>query len=120
MLLPPFDEGKTAVHEIGHWLNLRHIWGDASGCSTDDLVSDTHLQDVNCPFGTCPAFPNYDACSSSYPGVMFYNQMDYSADACLSMLTIGQTARMDATLFGSRVSLQSSDVCLLAGIEELS
>ena len=108
----PFDLGKTAVHEIGHWLDLYHIWGDTPGCNTDDLVSDTPVQDVSSPFGTCPPFPYFDACSGSYPGVMFYNQMDYSADACLSMFTAGQTGRMDAALFGPRSSLLTSQGCV--------
>ena len=38
----PFDLGRTATHEIGHWLNLRHIWGDdGNGCNGDDFVADT-------------------------------------------------------------------------------
>jgi hypothetical protein len=120
-VVSPFDLGKTAVHEIGHWLDLRHIWGDASGCSTDDLVNDTPLQDMNTAFGTCPSFPSYtESCSGNYPGTMFYNQMDYSGDACLSMFTFGQTSRIDAALYNSRVSLLSSLGCVpsTVGINE--
>lgn len=108
---PPFDLGRTATHEIGHWLNLRHIWGDASGCGTDDFVSDTPIQDIETPIGTCPTFPTTDACSVNYPGIMFYNQMDYSGDVCLTMFTIGQTSRMDAALFNDRSSLLTSSGC---------
>jgi len=42
----PFDLGRTATHEIGHWLNLRHIWGDG-GCTVDDFVSDTPVSDAS-------------------------------------------------------------------------
>ena len=111
-LLPPFDLGRTATHEIGHWLDLKHIWGDAPGCNNDDLVNDTPLQDIETPIGTCPSFPFTDACSPIYPGIMFYNQMDYSGDACLTMFTVGQTGRMDAALFGPRSSLLTSQGCV--------
>lgn len=119
-LSPPFDLGRTATHEIGHWLNLKHIWGDAAGCSTDDLVNDTPLQDLETPIGSCPTFPvTTNSCSPSYPGIMFYNQMDYSGDACLTMFTYGQAARIDAALFSDRISLQTSQGCNLpTGINE--
>lgn len=109
---PPFDLGRTATHEVGHWLNLRHIWGDAPGCSIDDSIPDTPLQDVATPIGTCPTFPVLtNSCSPNYPGIMFYNQMDYSGDVCLTMFTVGQTSRMDAALFGPRASLLFSNGC---------
>ena len=109
-VVPPFQYGKTAVHEIGHWFNLQHIWGDQSGCSTDDEVDDTPLQDVPTS-SICPSYPITDACSVNYPGIMFYNNMDYSADACLTMFTFGQAARMESALFGLRASLLSSNGC---------
>lgn len=109
----PFNLGKTTVHEIGHWLNLRHIWGDSPGCSVDDSVSDTPLQDLSTTFGSCPTFPTgSQSCSGTYPGTMYCNQMDYSGDACLSMFTLGQTSRMEAALFNQRSSLLSSPGCL--------
>ena len=107
--LPPYDLGRTATHEVGHWLDLEHIWG-VPGCSQDDLVNDTPLQDVSS--GGCPTFPvTTDACSPSYPGIMFYDFMDYSNDFCLTMFTVGQASRMDAALFGPRLPLQSSIGC---------
>ena len=116
-LNPPFDLGRTATHEVGHWFNLRHIWGDESACSQDDLVSDTPLQGNES--GGVPTYPLLDACQVIYPGVMFYNYMDYSDDIVTSMFTYGQWARMDAVLFGSRISLQSSQVCISTiGIKE--
>ena len=109
--------GRTATHEVGHWFNLRHIWGDESACSQDDLVSDTPLQGNES--GGVPTYPLLDACQVIYPGVMFYNYMDYSDDIVTSMFTYGQWARMDAVLFGSRISLQSSQVCISTiGIKE--
>ena len=52
----PFNRGRTATHEVGHWLDLYHIWGDPVGCSTDDQVADTPVQDRE-NFGA-PAFPH--------------------------------------------------------------
>jgi hypothetical protein len=106
----PYHLGRTATHEVGHWLNLYHIWGDdGSSCSGSDLVSDTPNQ-AGSTYG-CPAFPRTDACTPSSPGIMFMNYMDYSDDACMNMFTAGQAARMQATLNGARLSLQSSPGC---------
>jgi hypothetical protein len=106
----PFNKGRTATHEVGHWLNLRHIWGDESACAQDDLVGDTPLQgDKN--FG-CPSFPRVDACTSGN-GVMFMNYMDYTDDACMYMFTTGQKNRMYGVLQtgGFRASLATSNGC---------
>lgn len=122
-VLPPYDKGRAGTHEIGHWLNLHHVWGDDLGACTgnpvgSDFVFDTPNQ-TNMNFG-CPAYPLTDACSPNYPGVMHMNYMDYTDDACKKMFTYGQAARMDATLFGPRLSLQSSNGCLpsTVGINE--
>jgi hypothetical protein len=115
----PFALGKTAVHEIGHWFNLNHIWGSNSGCTTDDGVTDTPKQGTSCPFGQCPAFPRLDACQTTYPGIMYYNQMDYSGDPCLTIFTVGQCTRMHASINASRMSILSSQGCAGAvGINE--
>ncbi len=88
----PYGLGRTATHEIGHWLNLRHIWGDAA-CG-NDFVSDTPLhQSSN---GGCPTFPKYGSCSSTIP-MQTMNYMDYTYDACMYMFTAGQGSRMNAT-----------------------
>ncbi|MDQ3109356.1 MAG: M43 family zinc metalloprotease, partial [Bacteroidota bacterium] len=112
----PYNKGRTATHEVGHWLNMRHIWGDdGSSCSGSDACADTPNQaDEN--YG-CPAFPHTDACSAASPGVMFMNYMDYTDDACMYMFTTAQKTRMWATLNGSRVSLQTSNGCLPTGIQ---
>lgn len=106
---PNYNLGRTATHEIGHWLNLKHIWGDEPSCSQDDLVLDTPLQSVKS--GGCNTFPHTDSCSTLFPGVMFMNYMDYSNDNCLSIFTFGQSARMDSALFNQRASLLTSIGC---------
>ncbi|MCC3156716.1 T9SS type A sorting domain-containing protein [Hymenobacter sp. 15J16-1T3B] len=98
-----YNKGRTATHEIGHWLNLRHIWGDAT-CG-NDLVSDTPTQQTS--NGGCPAFPHV-TCSNQ--GDMSMNYMDYTYDQCMYMFTTGQSSRMNA-LFGAggaRASLLTS------------
>ncbi|MEZ5173179.1 MAG: GEVED domain-containing protein [Bacteroidia bacterium] len=104
----PFDKGRTATHEVGHWLNLRHIWGDAT-CGSD-LVNDTPTHNTS-NFG-CPTYPHYSTCSGT-PVEMTMNYMDYTDDACMYMFSEGQKTRMQA-LFGSggaRVALLTSPAC---------
>lgn len=113
----PFNLGRTTTHEVGHWLNLRHIWGDEPACAQDDFVSDTPLQADKS--SGAPSFPFLDACAVNYPGINFYNYMDYSDDAITSMFSYGQWVRMDAALFGPRLSLQNSVGCISTiGINE--
>jgi hypothetical protein len=90
-LSAPFDKGRTATHEVGHWLNLRHIWGDAT-CG-NDLVSDTPSHNSS-NFG-CPSFPHYSTCSGT-PVEMTMNYMDYTDDACMYMFSAGQKQRASA------------------------
>lgn len=86
-LMNNYDLGKTTTHEVGHWLNLRHIWGDGD-CSYDDFVSDTPPADA----------PHYFCTAASSCGGqnMIENYMDYTFDACQSLFTEGQKARMRA------------------------
>lgn len=99
-----YNKGRTATHEIAHWLNVYHIWGDAT-CG-DDLVNDTPSQEkANYDY---PVFPKLSACSINSYGDMFMNYMDYSADGARNMITQGQAARMNATLNGPRVSILTS------------
>jgi len=101
----PFNLGRTGTHEVGHWLNLRHIWGDGN-CNADDFVSDTPVSDasnVGCAIG-------HVSCGTTD---MVQNYMDYSDDACMNLYTVGQRDRMRA-LFdpgGFRESLLSSNGC---------
>lgn len=108
----PYNMGRTATHEVGHWLNLYHIWGDDNGsCNGSDNVTDTPNQsDSN--FG-CPNFPHTDNCTASSPGVMFMNYMDYVDDNCMNMFTSGQSARMNAIFAtgGARHSILASTGC---------
>ena len=104
-LSAPFNLGRTATHEVGHYLNLRHIWGDAN-CG-NDLVNDTPTQQAS--NAGCPTFPRR-TCGNTTNGDMFMNYMDYTDDACMFMFSAGQSTRMNA-LFGSggtRVSLLTS------------
>jgi len=80
---------RTATHEVGHWLNLRHIWGDG-GCGASDFVADT--PDSDGPSRGCPSYPTVSCGTND----MTMNFMDYSSDVCLNMFTVGQKARMDA------------------------
>jgi hypothetical protein len=108
-LNPNFNLGRTATHEIGHWLSLRHVWGDEPECNQDDFVIDTPIQSVKS--GGCNTFPHTDSCSTLFPGIMFMNYMDYSNDNCLSIFTFGQSARMDSALFNQRAGLLTSNGC---------
>ncbi|MCW8376738.1 zinc metalloprotease [Streptomyces justiciae] len=102
----PFNLGRTATHEVGHWLNLFHIWGDdGQGCSGSDFVADT--PNAGGPnFGT-PTFPHV-TCNNAPDGDMFVNYMDYTDDVAMFMFTQGQAARIDATLEGARSSFLKS------------
>jgi hypothetical protein len=98
----PYNKGRTATHEIGHYLNLRHIWGDTPDCSGSDLVADT----PNC------AGPNYGApkwpvitCNNGPNGDMFMNYMDYTDDAAMFMFTSQQVLRMRTALENARSGL---------------
>ncbi len=108
----PYHLGRTATHEVGHWLNLYHIWGDdGTGCSGSDNCSDTPNQ-AGENYGT-PTFPKTDACSASSPGVMFMNYMDYTDDNAMNMFTVNQSGRMNALFAtgGSRAGLLTSLGC---------
>ncbi len=98
----PFNKGRTATHEVGHYLGLRHIWGDRNDCSGDDFVADTpRARAAN--YGK-PKFPQL-TCNNGPGGDMFMNYMDYVDDAAMFMFTTGQVARMNATLAGPRRKL---------------
>ena len=91
----PFNKGRTATHEIGHYLNLRHIWGDTPDCSGSDMVADT----PNCagPNFRTPTWPVI-TCNNGPSGDMFMNYMDYTDDAAMFMFTSQQVLRMRTAL----------------------
>ncbi|KAA9333439.1 T9SS type A sorting domain-containing protein [Hymenobacter busanensis] len=102
----PFNLGRTGTHEVGHWLNLNHIWGDdGTACTGTDNVSDTPNQaDEN--YGT----PSYPQSSCSNTSDMFMNYMDYVDDAAMYMFSTGQSSRMNALFAtgGARAGLLTS------------
>jgi hypothetical protein len=87
----PYNLGRTASHEVGHWMNLRHIWGDAS-CG-DDLVSDTPVAKT-ANYGV-PVYPYVSTCLPAH-NEMTMNYMDYTDDRGMFMFTNGQKSRMSA------------------------
>lgn len=103
----PFDAGRTATHEVGHWLGLRHIWGDGFGCNIDDFCDDTPaVMTHHDRYGvkeTCK-FPGPNQCYSFLPDDlpdMFQNYMDYTADSCMNLFTKCQVGRMKVVLENS-------------------
>lgn len=100
---PPFHLGRTATHEVGHWLNLHHIWGGGLPvCSDSDFVSDTPNQEG--PNAGKPAFPRI-SCNNAPNGDMFMNYMDYVDDDAMFMFTPQQVVRMQTALDGPRSTL---------------
>ncbi|HXB42091.1 MAG TPA: T9SS type A sorting domain-containing protein [Bacteroidia bacterium] len=100
-----YNKGRSCSHETGHWLGLRHIWGDGGAqCAADDYCNDTPPQmgQNNSPPGAdygCPTYPSQAAsCTfggqTNTNGDMFMNFMDYTDDACMYMFTNDQKARM--------------------------
>jgi hypothetical protein len=98
----PFNLGRTATHEVGHYFNLRHIWGDTEDCSGSDFVADTpNAAGPN--FGT-PTFPSV-TCSNGPNGDMFMNYMDYVDDVAMFLFTAQQVSRIRTALAESRPDL---------------
>ncbi len=111
----PYNLGRTATHEVGHWLGLKHIWGD-SYCG-DDLVGDTPPQGsytAGCP-GTFRS-----SCNNGSLGDMYMNYMDFTNDGCLNLFTEGQKQRMRASFVngGPRASLLTSKGLNAPWVEE--
>jgi PKD repeat protein len=105
-----FNQGRTATHEIGHWLGLEHIWGtNDSGCNDTDGIADTPNQDdanSGCPTGTVTSCNN-----AAIGGDMYQNFMDYTDDACMNLFTRGQAEYMQAMVSSARPGLLSAVVC---------
>ncbi len=110
------NAGRTATHEVGHWLNLRHIWGDAT-CGNDN-VSDTPTQQA-ANQSNCPTFPKI-SCNNGPNGEMFTNYMDYTTGNCQNVFSAGQATRMNAALNSSvsgRSTLWSSANLVATGTD---
>lgn len=105
-LAAPFNKGRTLTHEVGHWMGLKHLWGDQQ-CG-DDGVQDTPKQRAG--NSGDPVFPRITPCNTSAEGEMFMNFMDFTNDASMGMFTEGQKKVMRAQFeTGSgRVSLLQS------------
>jgi hypothetical protein len=123
-----YNKGRTVVHELGHYFGLNHIWGDdetsSNTCSGDDFrpmtsdgstytlpaslynppgkgntsedIGDTPNQSV--ATNSCPSGVRTDACTSTSPGILYEDFMDYTSDDCYSMFTLKQVERMEYVL----------------------
>jgi hypothetical protein len=105
-LMAPFNKGRTLTHEVGHWMGLKHLWGDVQ-CG-DDGIQDTPKQRGG--NSGDPIFPRVTACNSSAEGEMFMNFMDFTNDASMGMFTEGQkrVMRSQFETGSSRASLLQS------------
>lgn len=126
-LKSPFDRGRTATHEVGHWLGLRHIWGDGD-CSADDFCADTpNAGNDNDGLTDCSQIVN--SCTGDAFDDMYQNYMDYTSDACMNLFTKDQTTRMRTVLENSprrkevvanaRFVLSTNQSALLANTSQL-
>jgi hypothetical protein len=111
----PYHLGRTATHEVGHWLGLRHIWGDGT-CATDYCNDTPPAQTSN---GGCPTHPyKLGTCAGNTTGEMTMNYMDYTNDACMYMFTNDQKNRAQLIMTNSpmRATLLTSTVCNLPSV----
>ncbi len=111
----PQNKGRTTTHEMGHFFNLKHIWGESSSttCLDDDDVTDTPRHAG--PNYGCPSHPK-SGCSGNQ---MFQNFMDYVDDGCMSLFTEGQKLRAAATFVGARAGLMTSAGCSLVDAQNV-
>ena len=107
----PYNLGRTLTHEAGHWLGLRHIWGDGD-CSASDFCNDTPESD-----GSNFGCPNVTNCGSQD---MVENYMDYTNDACMHTFTADQKTRMQTVMSVSprRSTLGQNNVCNLTTVTD--
>jgi len=111
----PYHKGRTTTHEVGHWIGLRHIWGDAN-CGNDFCNDTPPAQTSN--FG-CPTHPyKVGVCPGNTTGEMFQNFMDYTDDLCMFMFTNDQSARMQTAMangtFRNQLSTSAATLCSIA------
>lgn len=112
----PFNKGRTATHEIGHYFGLDHLWGRGNGSSGSSCGIGVHSDGVadtpatSDAYGGCPSVSqkNLYTCSNSTNGAMYMNYMDYVNDGCMAFFTLGQKAVMRNAINGPRASLLTS------------
>ena len=104
----PYNKGRTATHEVGHWLNLDHVWGD-NNCGNDQCNDTPTQQSANY---SCPNFPSTSNCTGNgNNGDMFMNYMDYTNDACMNLFTNDQKSRMISAINQYRSNLLNHNLC---------
>jgi len=92
----PFNLGRTVTHEVGHYLNLPHLWGSSNtGCQTD-YSNDTPVS-PGPNYGT-PTYPLNRVCGGVSRSQMFMNYMDYVDDKAMFMFSANQKTRMQAVV----------------------
>jgi hypothetical protein len=106
-------KGRTPVHEVGHYLGLRHIWGDGGLFGPNDCAQSDGIEDT--PFASAQSAFDCDLSKNSCEQVeLFYNEdpldlvenyMDYSSESCMNMFTKGQVDQMRSVLMGPRAGL---------------
>ncbi len=108
-------KGRTTTHEVGHWLGLRHIWGDNT-CGNDNVADTPPHEGAN---AGCPTFPfkANNSCGAGANGEMYVNYMDYTNGGCQNMFSQGQKGVMDFVLNGSRASLWSANNLAATGVD---
>jgi len=116
------DEGRTAVHEVGHYLGLRHIWGDGD-CSSDDGLEDTPAAASNSQAVVdiidCSEMHDKDTCLDDMSPDMIENYMDYSLERCQNMFSADQVNLMRAMLEGPRSGLLENQISSVDDLESV-
>ncbi len=112
--IPVYNDGRTCVHEVGHYFGLRHPWGNDDDCSTDDYINDTPRQQA--PNFVCPDFPSF-SCPDEENGDLYVNYMDYGSDGCVNMFTYRQVEYMHLLISTLRSALYHSPG--LSGVNDL-
>lgn len=103
-----YNLGRTATHEVGHWLGLKHIWGSGGTCTDSDDIADTPNQQSETQ--GCPG-AIVTSCDNGPNGNMWQNYMDYSYDNCMNLYTKGQAAYMQAVLNSTRRAIVNAVSC---------
>lgn len=121
-VVSPYNKGRTATHEIGHYFGLNHIWGDEeNSCGTaagNDGCADTPATKE--PYYGAPTFPtNLYACTTTTNGSMFMNYMDYVNDNKMAMFTNNQKTITQNTMAGPRASLLNSNACSFLAVDDV-